>query len=124
MDIIQEIKKKITAGAVIPKPDAKADFIVKGWGKRRKEEALIYRIPNHKQPEKPHEKGVNLSEWRKAYRRISCGDDFEKDWFNRNMSACAEEGDCNFTTIGGIFQLLGLASYERGVYKPHKSSLK
>lgn len=124
MDIVQELKGKVTTGAIIPKPDAKADFIVKGWGTRRREEALIYRIPNHKNADKPYEKGINVSEWRKAYRRISGGEDFDKDWFSRNMSACAEEGDCNFTTIGGIFQMLGLVDYERGVYKSRKSSFR
>ncbi len=124
MDIIQELKTKVMAGAIIPKPNAKADFIVKGWGTRRGEEALIYRIPNHKNAAKPHEKGINVSEWRKVYRHVSWGEDFDKDWFSRNLSSCAEDGDCNFTTIGGVFQMLGLVYYEHGVYKSRKNSFK
>lgn len=118
MDIIHEIKLKIEPGTVIPKPKAKADFVVKGWGKRRGEDALVYQIPNHKNPNKPHEKGVNIGEWLMAYQQIMSGEDFTKRWFNHNMPNCAKEGDCNFTTIGGIFQLLGLVDYdEPGVYK-------
>jgi hypothetical protein len=32
------------------------------------------------------------------------------------MTACAKEGGCNFTTIGGVFEVLGYAKYERGMY--------
>jgi hypothetical protein len=120
MEIIQELKDKIPSGIVIPKPNAKADFIVKGWGIRRGEEALVYRIPNHNNVGKPYEKGITVSEWRQAYTRISSDKAFERDWFTKNMSECAKEGGCNFTTIGGIFQLLGLVDYERGAYKPRK----
>ncbi|MBN1316134.1 MAG: hypothetical protein JXA42_11715 [Anaerolineales bacterium] len=118
MDIIHEIKVKIASGTVIPKPEAKADFKVKGWGMRRGEEALIYLIPNHKKPNKPYEKGVNINEWKVAYDRIENGQDFSRDWFIRNMPECNKEGECNFTTIGGIFEKLDLIYYERGVYKP------
>jgi len=118
MDIISEIKAKIAPGIVIPKPKAKADYVVKGWGMRRGEAALIYRIPNHKNPSKPYEKGVNVGEWYKVYNCIINGEKFTRDWFNRNIPDCAEEGSCNFTTIGGIFQLLGLVDYEHGIYKP------
>lgn len=116
MDIIKEIKEKIPAGTVIPKPDNRVDFIVKKWGKRRGEEALVYQIPNHADPNKPHEKGITVKEWQRAYRRILFDNSFDKDWFTRTLDKCAEEGDCNFTTIGGIFQKLGLVDYERGIY--------
>jgi hypothetical protein len=76
MDIIDELKAKVKAGTVIPKPDAKADFIVKGWGVRRREEAMIYQIPNHDKPDKPHAKCVTVSEWRHAY-RLAGGDIFD-----------------------------------------------
>lgn len=48
--IIEQIKEFVYKRTVIPKPDAKADFIVKGWGRRRGENALIYFIPNHNKP--------------------------------------------------------------------------
>ena len=119
-NIIELIKSEVKPGTVIPKPDAKADFIVKSWGKRRGEEALIYSIPNHTNPSKPHQKGINASEWKKAYLQLTTGEEFDKDWFERNLPGCAEEGDCNFTTIGGIFALLGLSEYERGIYRLRK----
>jgi hypothetical protein len=64
--IIQKIKT-IKPGTIIPKPEAKKDFIVKGWGTRRGEPALIYLIPNHNYPDKPFQKGITISEFIEAY---------------------------------------------------------
>lgn len=114
--IIEQIRRIAQPGTVIPKPDAKADFIVKGWGRRRRENALIYFIPNHINPRSPYEKGITESEWEQAYQQIIKNGEFNRTWFNRNMQACAKEGGCNFTTIGGIFELLGIAYYERPAY--------
>ena len=44
MVIIDRIKLNIQPNMVIPKPEANADFKVKGWGNRRGQEALIYLI--------------------------------------------------------------------------------
>lgn len=107
----------IKTGTVIPKPEAKDDFVVKGIGKRRGEEALMYFIPNHKNPDKPYQKGITRLEWEKAYQQIVSQGSFSRKWFQDNMPECAKEGGCNFTTIGGIFELLKIAQYERGLYK-------
>ncbi|NTU44156.1 MAG: hypothetical protein HGA99_01360 [Chlorobiaceae bacterium] len=122
--IIIDIRLAIVFGTIIPKPAAKAPFLVKGWGIRREEQALIYKIPNHKKPEKPYEKGITVSEFEKAYQEIQRTGFFTRKWFDRTLSKCSQEGGCNFTTIGGIFQLLGIATYsKRGVYTilPQKS---
>ena len=104
-------------GTVIPKPEATADFKIKGWGKRRREPALIYWIPHHKNPTKPGEKGVTVSEFERAHAEIMLNGSFTRIWFNSTLGSCAKEGGCNFTTIGGIFVLLGLARYKsRGTY--------
>jgi hypothetical protein len=103
---------------VIPKPEARSNFTVKGWGKRRGEPALIYNIPNNKNPKRHNEKGITESEWRRAYIQLMKTGYFTTKWFKENLSDCAEEGSCNFTTIGGIFEELGLAEYScRGRYK-------
>jgi hypothetical protein len=115
--IVEQIKRMIPPGTTIPKPNTRADCIVKGWGRRRGENALIYLIPNHKNSKKPYEKGITESEWKRAYQQIINKGDFSRKWFNRHMKRCSEEGGCNFTTIGGIFQLLGIAVYEKkGAY--------
>ena len=117
-DVIDRIEKKATPGTVIPKPEARGDFVVKGWGKRREERAFIYTIPNHRNQARPYEKGVNESEWIEAFNQLTATGEFTHSWFKKAMADCNKEGPCNFTTIGGIFELLGDAKYhEPGVYR-------
>ncbi|EGQ7932288.1 hypothetical protein VCSRO25_3555 [Vibrio cholerae] len=98
-------------GRVIPKPEAKADFVIKGIGKRRGEDALIYRIPSHSEKAPYYEKGITISEFGLAHNQLLKTGQFTRSWFNENLSACAREGACNFTTIGGVFCMLGIAEY-------------
>lgn len=112
----EELKQKIEslpAGTVIPKPESENDFTIKGVGMRRGEEALVYRIPTNNPIKYPrgHEKGVTFTEFYEAYSVLQETSSFTREWFDENLPECAKEGGCNFTTIGGIFQLLGIASY-------------
>ena len=92
-------------------------FEVKGWDQRRDEEALIYRIPNHVNPDLPHEKGITASEFRAAYQQLCDLGRLTTAWFKENLPRCYAEGACNFTTVGGLFVLLDLAVRgERGEY--------
>jgi len=118
MDVIEEIVAKFVKGTKIPKPSTKLDYLVKGWGIRRGEKALVYFIPNHKNPKKPYEKGITISEFKIALERIQNEEDLTRKWFKENLIRCNKEGDCNFTTLGGIFQKLGYVEYiGNGVYK-------
>ena len=39
-------------------------------------------------------------------------------WFQSTMAECSESGPCNFTRIGSVFALLGIAvRHGRGVYR-------
>jgi len=116
-DILGKIEAAVAGGTVIPKPEARGDFVVKGWGTRRGERALIYTIPNHKTPTRPYQKGITVSEWQRAFDCLIANGEMSRSWFERSLPACAKEGGCNFTTIGGIFELLGHARHERGVYR-------
>lgn len=114
--IIDQIRG-LPAGLVIPKPEATAHFRIQGWATRRGEPALIYSIPNHKNPDKPFRKGIAVSEFLVAYAEIKSSGHITRKWFNASLARCAQEGACNFTTIGGVFELLGIARYsERGKY--------
>lgn len=122
--IIEKIRH-LKPGTVIPKPKATADFRIKGWGKRRGEAALTYWVPNHKTPSKPLVKGITVLEFSRSYEQLLKGAQFTRRWFNANLEACAKEGSCNFTTIGGIFELLGVAHYDRpGTYVLNKAKAK
>jgi hypothetical protein len=109
---------RLKPGTTIPKPQATADFLIKRWGgTRRGETALIYTIPNKTDPNRPYEKGIATTEWIQAYKCLAEKGEFTRRWFDQFLPACAKEGACNFTTIGGVFVLLGYANYERGVYR-------
>jgi len=114
--VLPEIRSRIASGAVIPKPAATADFTVKGWGRRRGEPALVYLIPNHSDPGRPYEKGITETEFERCFQQLIRSGGITRAWFNTNLPACAKEGPCNFTTMGGIFVLLGLARHERSAY--------
>ncbi len=120
--IVSRIRREIPLGTIIPKPGTNRKYTVKAWRRRRGEDALIYLIPNRNDPGNPYEKGITVSEWRQAYRRIQENGELSRQWFNDYMQPCAKEGSCNFTTIGGIFELLGYAAYHRGVYQRTGSS--
>ncbi|CAN2536459.1 hypothetical+protein [Methylocapsa aurea] len=83
---------------------------------RRSERALIYTIPNHKNWTMPYEKGVALSEFSQAFDHLTQMGSFTRSWLTQSMPPCAKEGGCNFTTIGGIFEFLGYATYDHGRY--------
>ena len=56
LGIISKIFAAVLPRAVIPKPQTDREHRVKGWGTRRRERALIYRIPNVRKPSHPHQK--------------------------------------------------------------------
>ena len=114
-DVIS-LMKRWSNGTVIPKPEAVGVFKVKGWGKRRGEDALIYLIPNQNGG-KPYQKGITVSEFRAAYKQLSNTGTLTCEWFKDKLPECYREGSCNFTTVGGLFELAGLAARgERGEY--------
>ncbi|MCL1125876.1 hypothetical protein [Shewanella surugensis] len=106
-----EILAADNQGVEIPKPKAKAPFTIKSMGVRRGERALIYKIPSHSPKQNHYCKGITLSEFEFAYQRLLKTNELTRKWFNENMPKCAGEGSCNFTTVGGIFELLGKAKY-------------
>ena len=107
--------------AIIPKPKTDKIFRVLRIGKRRNEKALIYSIPNNTDASKHYEKGITISEFQKAYNELIKTGFITRSWFNTNLERCAKEGGCNFTTIGGIFELLKEAKYSsKGKYSLEK----
>ena len=99
-------------GTYIPKPKSSDSSKVYGWGQRRGEKALVYAMPNHSKRERPHKKGVTVSELRQAYDQIATTGEFTRAWFNERMPDCSKEGACNYTTIGGVLELVGVAKYD------------
>ena len=116
--IIDRLETEIAPGTCIPKPETDEPYRVKGWGIRRGERALIYLVPNRIDASKPYPKGVTVSEWNRAYERLETTGELRRSWFKSALPGCDREGPCNFTTVCGVFVLLGLAVREgRGTYR-------
>ena len=113
IDIVEILEKKIRSGMLIPKPFSELQYKIKGYGMRRGEKAVIYTIPGRKNLNNTHEKGINFSEFEKAFEHLNSSGELSSNWFKLNLSECKKEGGCNFTTIGGIFELLGLANSKK-----------
>ena len=102
-DILVAIRERVKPGTRIRKP--RSTCVVKGCGKRRGERALIYTIRG------VHEKGITESEWVAAFVQLQRAGEFTRSWFNDALVECRKEGACNFTTIGGVLELLEVATY-------------
>jgi hypothetical protein len=90
-------------------------FTVKGIGVRRGEQAIVYFIPSH--TGRRLQKGITRSECLSAFNELVRSRMISRTWFNDQLASCAKEGACNFTTIGGLFELLGIAKRGgRGTY--------
>ena len=116
--IVERIEAEVPPRTVIPKPRTDKEHRVLGWGVRRGERALVYTIPNRRNPSRPYTKGVTVSDWDRAYRQLMSRGTLEYSWFRSEMAECCKAGPCNFTTVGGVFVLLGLAERRGlGVYR-------
>ena len=112
-----KLSKIVDEKSIIPKPETDKIFRVLRFGKRRNEKALIYSRPNNKDTSKHYEKGVTITEFQIAHNELIKNGCITRSWFKKNLINCAEEGGCNFTTIGGIFELLREAKYSaKGIY--------
>jgi hypothetical protein len=110
--ILKQIKA-FPRGTKIPKPISNRPYRIRGWGKSRGEDALVYEIPPKLAKRKPSTKRITESDFNSALSQLSATGKLTRKWFNENLPDCAKDGGCNFTTIGGIFELLGLARYTR-----------
>lgn len=116
-DIFKRIKELILTEneIVIPKPRTKSHR-VKGIGMRRGKEALIYKIVSKEDDSIFYEKGINYDEFNEAFRLLYKNKIFTRKDFDTNLVEVAKEGSCSFTTIGGIFEYIGIAKYTRKGY--------
>ena len=102
-DIVAAIKELVKPGTQITKP--RSTCVVIGWRRRRGEDALIYKMG------RGSEKGIAESEWVHAFEQLQRAGELTGYWFKDALVGCCKEGKCNFTTIGGVFVLLGFATY-------------
>ncbi len=116
--ILERIRQVAQPGTVIPKPRAKKPYVVVRWGRSRGEDALVYKIPPRSASRHPAEKAVPASAFEAAWKMLMETGQITHKWFARTFPAVEAGGSCNFTTLGGIFVLLGEAVYDGpGVFR-------
>jgi hypothetical protein len=116
--LLDRILAELAPGTKIPKPAAQGTFKVKGEGTAYGERAILYTIPNRKNPDRPRQKGVTATQLEQAYGQLLRTGELTRAWWNENVRLSDAEGGCNFTTVGGLLTLLGEAEYASvGVYR-------
>jgi hypothetical protein len=108
-DIIEMILNNpfIVVGANIPKPRGHKCTIL-NIHENNEKPFLKYCTGNSK-------KTISKAEFRGAYQRLLDNNSFTKQWFNKHFPTKA---GCNFTSIGGVFEKLGIAKYiKNGCYQ-------
>lgn len=109
LEIIELVKERIVPGTTIPRPKSK-DLIVKKWtdsnGGGITYSTLSYR------------KTVTIYELVAAYEQLmSIEGQITRQWFEKSVTH-SKSRPCNFTALGGIFVVLGLAKYVKpGIYR-------
>ena len=117
-DIIDRLEAEIVAGRLIPKPETDGEYGVKGWGNeaRRTGSGLLH-SELQGQVEAPPE-GRDSIGVEARIRATGVDRELRHSWFKAALPACYGEGSCNFTTIGGVFVMLGVAVRDgRGAYR-------
>ena len=116
--MLSKIKQTVLPGVAIPKPVSKEVYLVVGWGRSRGEEALVYELPPKPNTKKASRKRLPASVFDAADKEFQQNGQITRTWFQTNFPAVDADGDCNFTTLGGVFELLGRAVYAvPGIYK-------
>jgi hypothetical protein len=79
---------------------------------------LVYHIPPKAGTTRASEKRLTTSAFRAAFEVLTQSGSITRRWFAAAFPELDADGGCNFTTLGGVFVLIGEAHYGgRGVYR-------
>lgn len=122
--VLKRVKAVTTPGTRIPKPQSTDTYVVVGWGTSRGQEALVYQLPRKPGSKKASQKRIPASVFSQAFDILGRTGKITRPWFQATFPELEADGTCNFTTLGGIFVLLGDVRYaEPGVYEAVKRSV-
>jgi hypothetical protein len=100
--------KQLPIGTVIPKAESEKEYRITRWFYQDGQEWFSYSIAN---------KSIPISWVRGCFDQIQTTGELRTAWFRNTFYSGKDLGSCNFTTIGGLFVLLGAAERVReGVY--------
>jgi len=82
------------------------------------EYAQVYEIPPRTRRQTPVEKRIPESVFKSAATELRSRGCLTRQWFCDTFPDLAAHDPCTFTTLGGVFELLGEVEYARaGVYR-------
>jgi hypothetical protein len=93
----------------IPKPDKSKPYVVVGLGTKNGKPALEYMIPPKCPDAKPNKKKILRDEWEHACEHIERDGVYTRQTWAERFPTQASSCPCNFTTIGGLLEVAGLA---------------
>lgn len=99
--------EEIPPYTAIPLPRSGEARFVK-WSNKQADRAIVYERPNRRNTNRHfYQRRVALSEFHAAYERLRETGEFTREWFQGPRKGASSD----FTVIGGIFELIGVATY-------------
>ena len=100
-----ELKQSIIPGLQFEKPNVQSSIL------KIDQEGFYYSIGQN-----GNSKKVTYDVLEKCYYQLESTNTLSKKWFNTTFPSIAKSAPCNFTTIGGLFQHFGIATYQKSTY--------
>lgn len=110
-NIQREVERLVQQHAVVPKPQSSETYRLLRVGESRGERAVVYELPKRPKSKRASTKRIPLSAFEKCARQLSATRSLTRKWFADQYPELEVDGTCNFTTLGGVLELLGLARY-------------
>lgn len=100
-----EFKKSIVIGLIFEKPNVQSSIF------KIDQDGFHYSIG-----QKGNSKKVTYDVFEQCYIQLQTTNEFSRKWFDETFPSLARNAACSFTTIGGLFQHFGLATYQKSTY--------
>lgn len=110
-DIKRDVEKLVAQRAKIPKPLSSATYLLVRMGESRGERAVVYQLPVRPGSKRASTKRIPFSAIETSARQLLAAGLLTRRWFASRFPKLEADGTCNFTTVGGILELLGYARY-------------
>ncbi|MCM3721185.1 hypothetical protein [Solibacillus isronensis] len=101
----QEVINSIYVGMKFKKPRVESEIIAIN------DKRIIYSIGN-----KGNSKNITIEALENAFNEILTNGELSRTWFNKSYPSLAKTSPCNFTSLGGILEHIGLVEYIQKKY--------
>jgi hypothetical protein len=107
-EVAYQALKCLPIGTSIPKVESTRNHQIKDWSFKGTKESFSYTVAS---------KSMRVSWIRGCFEELGKTGELRTAWFRESFYDGEDLGGCNFTTIGGLFILIGIAKRARkGLY--------